>query len=265
MNRNVRLLLVVFFAGLPLFGQLGNPHSLPDWGRILDFPGAADSQATAGEGQHPRPGSNIVTVHSLSHKIPPKALKEMQKAQKALQHDQKDAAITHLNEAISIDPEYVAARNNLAVEYFSMSNSERGIEQLQEAIKIDPHNSTLFANLSVGYLLLHRFAEGERAARFASDLDRGSARARILLGSALLEQKKFTEEALRCFEQAFDFNPLAHLMAGRVLIALGDLKRARSEIQLYLADGNEGNRDVAASWLNSLDRYEHQIAAVLPH
>ena len=41
----------------------------------------------------------------------------MEKAESARLKNRTDDAISHYNQAISIDPEFVAARNNLAVAY----------------------------------------------------------------------------------------------------------------------------------------------------
>jgi hypothetical protein len=43
------------------------------------------------------------------------------------------------------------------------------------------------------------------------------------------------------------------------------LKRARSEIQAYLASGDQDNRDVAIAWLKALDQYERPASALLSH
>jgi tetratricopeptide (TPR) repeat protein len=257
-----RLLAAVILTGFALFGQLNETRDLASWNRSQDvwsMPPESSSQSP----HYPHSGSNIVSIRGLSHKVPGKARKEMEKAEKALLNDQRDTAISHYNQAILIDPEFVAARNNLAVEYFYASNTERGIEQLEQAVKIDPHNQKLFSNLALGNIMIRRFDDAERAARMALNLDRTDARARMLLGVALVDQHKFTEEALRCFERTFDFDPTAHLLAGSVLFAQGDLERAKSEIRTYLASGEQDDREVAARWLHSLDQQQPKSAEPL--
>jgi hypothetical protein len=76
----------------------------------------------------------------------------------------------------------------------------------------------------------------------------------MLLGLILVKEKKFTEEALHCFERARDEFPLAHLLAGRVFIALGKTQLARTEIQTYLSSDELENRGLAHAWMDFLDR-----------
>lgn len=88
--------------------------------------------------------SNIVTVRELGHVVPKKAHKEAEKAENARAQEQSATAIEHYNRAIEIDPEFVAARNNLAVMYLVEGNGEAAVAQLEEAAKIDAHSPALF-------------------------------------------------------------------------------------------------------------------------
>ena len=65
-------------------------------------------------------------------------------------------------------------------------------------------------------------------------------------------------------ERAREEFPLAHLLAGRVLIGRGDSEKARAEIQTYLSmERDEGNRALATGWLDRIES-ERKGAAVLP-
>jgi len=88
--------------------------------------------------------------------------------------------------------------------------------------------------------------------------------ARVLLGIILMAQQKFTKEALQCFERERerDEYPLAHLPAARVLIAQGDPRKARSELQIYLSSAQPVNRDIANGWLGVRDQDEQNLAEV---
>jgi tetratricopeptide (TPR) repeat protein len=188
----------------------------------------------------------------------------MEKAEKAHLQERQDEAREHLSRAISFDPEFVAARNNLAAIYLTEGNGEAAVTQLEEAVKIDPHNPALFTNLTLGYTMTHKLDAAERAARERLTLDRTSARAHLFLGLVLVEKQRFTDEALRCLERAREEFPLAHLLAGRVLIGRGDSEKARAEIQTYLSmERDEGNRALATGWLDRIES-ERKGAAVLP-
>ena len=143
-------------------------------------------------------GAQTVTIQQLRHVVPKNALKEVEKAKQAYAKHQMAETIDHLKNVIGFDPEFAGARNDLAVVYLQMENPGQAIDQLEEAIKTDPHNPLFFSNLAVGYVAVNRLADAERAARTTVDLDGAARYPRYLLGTTLVYQHKFTDEALRC-------------------------------------------------------------------
>jgi len=201
--------------------------------------------------------SNIVTLQELQHVVPKKALKEVEKAEAARLDNRNDAAIRHYCEAISIDPEFVAARNNLAVVYLTTASGEAAIAQLEAAIKVDPNKPLLFTNLASGYAMIHQYDAAERAARVAVNLDRANPLPRFILALALTAQRKSADEAVQYFEVAGRTYTEAYFFAARLLITDGQLKRAKSEIQTYLAGADDQQkRAVAMHWLDLIDQSE---------
>jgi len=261
-------LAAVFLTCSTLLGQSNVSADLTGWAQkqvVNQFPETLNIEVTAKGTQQTSAYSNTVTIQELNHIVPEKARNEMEKAERARVKSQTDEAISHFNRAISIDPEYVAARNNLAAMYLITANPEPAVAQLEEAIKIDPHNPMLFKNLTMGYALINKFDAAERAGRVAVDLGRGGAQAYLLLGFALVKRHKFTEEALQCLERARDEYPLAHLLAGRVFIAQGKSESAKSEIETYLSSGKQEYREIAAHWLELIDESEQKSVAILGH
>ncbi len=205
--------------------------------------------------------TQIITVHELRHVVPKRALKEKQKADDAGSHNRRQEAIDHLNAAIQLDPEYVGARNDLAVWLMRGNDLEPAISQLEEAIKVDPHYPLLFSNLTVGYIVTGKLADAERTARVTMDLDRAGRLPRLLLGLALVSEHKYTEEVLRCLGPTLNEYPLAHLLVARVYIAQHNLTQAKSEIQTYLAGPVTAQTPVATQWLDYIEDNQRLEAA----
>ncbi len=199
---------------------------------------------------------STVTLQELQHVVPTKARKAMEKAEAARLKNRTDEAIKHYSQAVSIDPEFVSARNNLAAIYLMTQRPEPAIAQLEAAIKTDPIRPVLFTNLAMGYGLIQQYGAAERAARVAAGLDRTGALAHLLLGLALISQRKVNAETLQCFERAQTY-PVAHFYAAGVLMAQGQLKPAKAEIQVYLnGAGDQDLRAVATHWLGLIDQGE---------
>ena len=154
----------------------------------------------------------LTSVHELGHTVPKRAKSECQNGEKAWRQGRTDEAIRHFEQAVAMDSEFVAARNNLAVTYMATDKVDLAIGQLEEAVKIDPHNPLLFSNLAIGHLLDHDLEAGERAARESIHLNRMSIEAHVLLGLTLIQEEKFTDETIRSLEVAKDDHPAVHLL-----------------------------------------------------
>jgi tetratricopeptide (TPR) repeat protein len=212
----------------------------------------------------PGAGSPTVTRQQLRHVVPKKAQKELEKAENARIMNRREEAIDHLNKAIRLDPEFVAARNNLAALYLRMDNPEPAIAQLEEAVKVDPDDPIVFMNLTISYIISNRIEAAERAARVTVDLDRVGTLPQFLLGFTLVHEHKFTDEALRCLERTRNQYPLAHLLTARLLVGRNKLEPAKSEIRNYLSGPDQNDREIATSWLDAIEQNEQKNAAVDP-
>jgi tetratricopeptide (TPR) repeat protein len=216
--------------------------------------------------QHREVDSQMVTIQQLHHLVPKKAQKEKESAEAALERKQQDEAIGHLESAIRIDPEFVRARNDLAVLYIWLGNPNSAIEQLNEAITIDPHSPLLFTNLAIGYIAAEHFVDAERAARVAGELNRAGRLPLYILATTLYYQNKFTDEALLCAQRTSDDYPLAHLFAARIFMERTQFERARAEIETYLSGANRTPVYVttANSWLDFIAAHEPRVVTVTP-
>jgi len=203
----------------------------------------------------------IVTLHELQHQVPRAARVEMAKGCEDMLKHRRDQAIQHLTKAVRIDPEYVQARNNLAVSLIR-EDPEAAIAQLKSAIDIDPHMAFLYYNLAITYLSLKRLEDAERAARFSVGLDRTNTRMRTLLGIVLALEQKYTVEALADLEPGRQQYPVAGMLAARVLIDHDQLGKARLYVNEYLSSSDQAFRQEAENWLHYIDRNLAKSAAV---
>lgn len=197
--------------------------------------------------------SLTVTLQELQHIVPKKAQAEMEKAQRARLKHKPEEEIVHLKRAVRIDPEYIAARNNLGICLMSVDPAF-AVAEWEEAIKVNPRKGVLFNNLAVGYSALDRLPAAERAARTAMVLDKTSDRARALLGLILFDQQKYTSETLALLERSSRSYSVAHVYAARVLVKLGEFRKAKTHIQAYLSSGEVEYREDATELLGFIDR-----------
>jgi tetratricopeptide (TPR) repeat protein len=200
-----------------------------------------------------RPVSETVSLHELQHEVPGKALKEWDRAEKARLKGELDRAVAHLRKAIEIDPEFVAARNNLAAILISRGSSDDAIAHLEESVKLDPHNPLPTGNLAVAYMVRQMFEDSERLARRAIDLDRTSTRMKMILGLALVMRNQFTDEALRLLQRAAQDFPQAELLTARIHAGRGEQALAKAAIERYVATGDQTAMHIAKNWMEILN------------
>ena len=194
-----------------------------------------------------------VTLQELAHIVPKAARVEMEKADRAKLKHQPEQEIDHLRKAVQIDPEYIAARNNLAVRLVA-TEPAAAIAEWEEAIRLDPHQGLLFNNLAVAYMTIRNLEAAERAARTSVELDRTSERARAVLGVVLCLQRKYTAETSALLERASDDYAIVHVFAAKVFVERGELQKARTHVQAYLSSSQTEFRKNALEMLDFIDR-----------
>jgi tetratricopeptide (TPR) repeat protein len=201
-----------------------------------------------------RPITGTVSVFELAHKVPKKAKKELDLAEKASAKKDLAACVRHLQAAVEIDPEYLEARRQLGLCYMRLEQPEKIIETFSEVLKRDPRCAVAYASISAAHLLMSRFSEAESAARRAISFNPVLVRARYVLGLSLASQNKSHAEALELMASSAETIPAAHFVAAQLLANQGEIDRARSEAKAYLASGEPSHQKEAADWLHELDQ-----------
>jgi tetratricopeptide (TPR) repeat protein len=198
-------------------------------------------------------GPGTVTVHGLEHKIPGKAMKEFNQATKDRLKGNHQSAIEHLKRAVAMDPEFLAAWNDLGANYLSVNQADLAIAPFEKVVEIDPHEPLGYANLGAAYLVQNEPAAAERAAREEIKLDRRGTRGNLILGSALVLQEKCTPEAERNLKLALPEFPRARMMLALWLALKGAIDQAKEELRQYIAIAEPDGRSLAQQWLERLD------------
>jgi VWFA-related protein len=106
----------------------------------------------------------------LDLKAPGNARKEFAKGYQLLMRKDFTNAITHLQAAISIYPNFVAAHNALGSVYLAQDQNDLAQEQFARAIALDDHLPTSFLNLGCAQLALKDYSSAEKSVLKASTL-----------------------------------------------------------------------------------------------
>lgn len=198
--------------------------------------------------------SGLVALSQMN--IPAKALKEYEKAGKALQAGNWAEARVRLEGAISMFPQFAAAWNDLGVVHMNMGDREAARTAFQKSLEFHPNYARACRNLA---LLL--FSEGgtdeattlvEKA--LASDpLD---PQALTLMAQLQLLAGK-TDEALanarKVHSAPHQGQAVVHYIAARVLEMRNQHEQAAAEYRLFLQEApNSASADKARAALDKL-------------
>jgi Ca-activated chloride channel family protein len=110
------------------------------------------------------------SVSKLDIKAPGKARHEYSKGYELLMRKNYAGAVEHLNAAISIYPDFVAAYNSLGSTYLDMGQNDKAREEFAKAISLDDHLPTSYLNLGCAELALKHYRAAEEAIQKATTI-----------------------------------------------------------------------------------------------
>jgi tetratricopeptide (TPR) repeat protein len=197
----------------------------------------------------PRPAESISLGNLM---VPPKAVRELQRSQAALQSGDLRSSAEHLEKALQIYPRSLEAHNNLGSRYVALHEYEKAAAEFQKAVDLDPRVKEPFNNLSVAYFLLRRYPDAERAARRALAINPRDSTPRYMLGCILATDKRNPEEAMELLRQTATEFPDARLLLAQTLIRLGKAQEAERELREYLNIPGAEKKQKVECWLPRL-------------
>jgi len=166
-------------------GHSSRPETLP---RLLTFE----------EGDDPTIAGSAISKHDPV----PAARKAAQKAAHLAKKGRHEDAVALFREALTIDPQYYEAANNLALELEAAGKGDEAEKVLRGLTKLAPEHVLAFTNLGTLLCQQHRYAEAEAVARQALQHHQYSFKSNFLLGTALVDEGRWTDEAKSKLEYA---------------------------------------------------------------
>jgi tetratricopeptide (TPR) repeat protein len=199
-----------------------------------------------------RPGTGIVSVARINHKVPKQAEKEYKAADKKYKAGDLDASLEHLKRATEIDPEYIEAWNNLGCRYLTKRQPADALAALQRAAAIDKQAPFIHTNMSIAHFALGNIADAEAAARTALTIDATDKKARYILGLSLVAQQEYSDETVKLLRQVEEDFPTARLALAETFARRGNVEQAKSILQNHLGSADENTRPQAEAMLAGL-------------
>jgi len=144
------------------------------------------------ERRNDTPSGRTISAARLLHPPDRRSLREAAKAQKLAETGDHVRAVEELEKAVSLDPHYADAYNNLGAEYARLGRLKEAETAFRRAIEIDPTMAITQSNLAVVLAKMAHLDEAEQWARGALRLDASNADSRGILDSILAAEGKKT-------------------------------------------------------------------------
>jgi len=198
--------------------------SLTPKGVFLTVRLAMDGSATIQEVVKDSTSSKVSGPEDLPTRVSKKAFKAFQKAAEENARGNSAEAIELLRKAITEEPAYFEAYNNLGAQYQKLKRWEEAIEAFSKAITLREQNVKPHINLGTIYLSRGEPDSAIKHFQSAVNLDMNSVPAHVGLGQALFQKKDY-DSAAENLETATRLDPGGTKQAFVLLAQIHVLKK----------------------------------------
>ena len=204
------------------------------------------------------PAGDTVSVNDL--KLPDKALKELQRSDKALRAGDTRESAKHLEKALAIYPNLSYAHNQLGLRDAALKEYDKALDEFSKALTLKPDYRLALDNSATVLSLQHRYDEAELTARHALQIEPDASLSQYILGSSLVQQGKYSEEATELLEKVKPKYPRASLFLAAAAAHRQENTSAEEELWEYLQSPESTYRQVAQTWLVILEKRQESTA-----
>ncbi len=180
-----------------------------------------------------------VSVAMLSQKVPSAAKREFDRAGRYLKEGNDLEAIAALKRAVAVYPDYLAARNDLGVQFMERGEFDEAATELQAAIKIDPKAFNPQLNLGIVLFRQNKFSESLATLDKALSIEPAAPAAHLFAGMASLQLNDMArgeKELNAAFDLGGSTYSVALLNLGRLYMKRGEREMALKSFEAYLRE-----------------------------
>jgi Tfp pilus assembly protein PilF len=187
--------------------------------------------------------SRVVSVAELRQQVPAAARKEYELGLKFVAKGDVNTAATHFQQAVSLYPDYLAARNDLGAQFLKLKRIDEAEKNFQIVIANDPKNFNAKYNLGLVRIERKDYLDAIAQLNQAIVIDSTRPIARLWLGVALLETGDLPSaerELTKALVMGGNECIAAHYHLARIFFSRGDRTEALRAVGAYLDEAPKG-------------------------
>ena len=188
-------------------------------------------------------GIRVISTAELNQPVPAGAKKEYNLGLKFVAKDDFMQAAAHFKEALTIYPEYLAARNDLGAQYLKLKRLDEAEESFQIVLERDPKNFNAKFNLGLVRIERKDYTDAISQLNQAIAIDSARPVARLWLGFTLLEMGDLPSaerELMKALVMGGASCVAAHYHMARIYMSRGDTVEATRALRAYLEESPRG-------------------------
>ncbi len=189
------------------------------------------------------PGGRIISAAELRQRVPASARREYEVALKRVAKGDVAQAAAHFEQALTIYPEFLAARNDLGAQYLKLKRIDEAEAHFRNVLERDPKNLYATFNLGLGRIERRDYVGAISQLQLAVAMDSAWPTAHLWLGFAMLEMGEL-QSAERELNKALVMGGAdcvaAHYHLARIYLTRGDVQEASRAIKAYLEESPRG-------------------------
>lgn len=188
-------------------------------------------------------GPRVISAAELHQPVPAEAKREYELGLKLVGKGQITEAAEHFDKAISIYPEYLAARNDLGAQYLKLKRVDDAEKSFHIVLARDPKNFNAKFNLGLVRIERRDYLDAISQLNQAIAIDSTRPVARLWIGFALLELGDLAaaeRELTKALVMGEAECVAAHYHLARIYLKRGESAEASHALEAYLAEAPKG-------------------------
>ena len=188
-------------------------------------------------------GARVVSAAELRQPVPPEAKRQYDQGIKLVAKGDLLQAAERFKQALSIYPEYLAARNDLGAQYLKLKRVDEAEEHFHIVLERDPKNFNAKFNLGLVRIERRNYPDAVSQLNQAIAIDSTRPTARLWLGFVMLEMGDMPgaeRELTKALVMGGSDCSAAHYHLARVYMGRGDASEALRSLQAYLQESPRG-------------------------
>ena len=185
----------------------------------------------------------VVSAAELRQTVPSAAKKQYALGLKFVSKGNFQLAANHFQEALSIYPEYLAARNDLGAQYLKLKRIDEAEKHFEIVLTADPKNFNAKFNMGLVQVERRNYHEAITLLNEAVAIDSTRPLARLWIGIARLELgdlETAEAELTRSLIMGGEECVAAHYHLARIFVNRGDFTEAARSVRSYLQRAPRG-------------------------